>query len=638
VNGHLSEDKLINYAFDLGSQRQTRAIEAHLQGCAECRGQLEAIRGRFAVLDVLSEDIAVSEALSARVLAEVWGESAADARESATDARQGAGDARDCVVNRGGRRWAAPAWMGIAAGLLVIASVLVINERWKADGVQKKAVSGPQIGGDGGEHTASPEPVFGGAAKGLVAAGAPAELASAGHGVQAEERPPFAPASAIELVVLPRRENVQLTIYNSADLTLVRERRNLTLKKGWNWLQFMWANTLIDPTSLSLEPLEHKDKIEVQQLVYPARLKEIGRWLIRSEVEGQAPFEITYFTSGLSWRAFYMGTLSADEKTMQLNGYVRVDNHSGEEYENAQTRVIVGQVHLLDQIAELARRPYPYGSPIATDMGMMGGMGGFGGGLGMDKGVRYNWFADGDIDRDGVDLYDLNFDALQAIRKVEKEGLSEYFLYTIEGTDTIPNEWGKRLPSFTVDEVAVENLYKYDETRWGTETVRFVSFKNDADHNLGETPLPEGSVRIYRRAGEDGALAYTGGTEFKYIPVNEKAELNLGAARYVRVEPVLMESRTDHYQFDRNGNIDGWDEVQTWKVAVTNTREIGVKVEVFRDFGTPYWDIENSGQFDAFEKEDMDTVKFTVEAPARSKREFVYVLTTHQGTRREAVK
>jgi len=241
------------------------------------------------------------------------------------------------------------------------------------------------------------------------------------------------------------------------------------------------------------------------------------------------------------------------------------------------------------------------------------------------------WSFNGDRDGDVIDM-------LATIKQVEKEGLSEYFLYTIEGRDTIPNEWGKRLPSFTVVEVGVENLYKYDETRWGTETVRFLSFKNDTEHNLGETPLPDGSVRIYRQAGEGGSLAYTGGTEFKYIPVNEKAELNLGAARHVTVEPVLMDYATAHYQFDRDGNIDGWDEVHTWKVAVTNTREIAVKVEVFRDFGTPYWELEKRGQFDAFEKEDMDTVKFTVDVPARSKREFVYVLTTYQGTRREASK
>jgi hypothetical protein len=75
------------------------------------------------------------------------------------------------------------------------------------------------------------------------------------------------------------------------------------------------------------------------------------------------PVEISYLTSGLSWRAFYMGTLTEDEKTMRLKGYVVVTNNSGEDYENAQTRLIVGKVHILDEIAELARRQYPYGRP-----------------------------------------------------------------------------------------------------------------------------------------------------------------------------------------------------------------------------------------------------------------------------------
>ena len=46
----------------------------------------------------------------------------------------------------------------------------------------------------------------------------------------------------VDLVTLPKREGVQLTIYNSADLTLVKERRHVTLKRGvtdsmdlWEW-------------------------------------------------------------------------------------------------------------------------------------------------------------------------------------------------------------------------------------------------------------------------------------------------------------------------------------------------------------------------------------------------------------------
>ena len=157
------------------------------------------------------------------------------------------------------------------------------------------------------------------------------------------------------------------------DVTLVREKRSLTLKKGLNRLELAWANTLIDPTSLSLEPLAQADKIEIQQLVFPAGVQQVGQWLIDSQVSEEIGFEITYFTSGLSWRAFYMGTLSADEKTMQLTGYVRVANNSGEDYENAQTRLIVGQVHLLDQIADLAKRQYPYGSPVPQIGGQGGG-------------------------------------------------------------------------------------------------------------------------------------------------------------------------------------------------------------------------------------------------------------------------
>ena len=37
---------------------------------------------------------------------------------------------------------------------------------------------------------------------------------------------------------MPKRDTVQLTIYNSEDLTLVRETRTVTFKKGVNPLQF----------------------------------------------------------------------------------------------------------------------------------------------------------------------------------------------------------------------------------------------------------------------------------------------------------------------------------------------------------------------------------------------------------------
>ena len=53
----------------------------------------------------------------------------------------------------------------------------------------------------------------------------------------------------INVTTLPGRDTVQLTVYNSADLTMVKETRTLVLRQGLNRLEFSWANTLIDPVS-----------------------------------------------------------------------------------------------------------------------------------------------------------------------------------------------------------------------------------------------------------------------------------------------------------------------------------------------------------------------------------------------------
>ncbi|MHC4171111.1 MAG: DUF4139 domain-containing protein, partial [Planctomycetota bacterium] len=347
----------------------------------------------------------------------------------------------------------------------------------------------------------------------------------------------------------------------------------------------------------------------------------LGLWNIDSGVSGKVPVEITYLTSGLSWRAFYMGTLTEDEKTMRLQGYVRVTNNSGEDYENAQTRLIVGKVHLLDQIAQLARREHPYGRPDERVEVLEESL------ERRDKAKRFFEMAR----RPSVALAGV----AAKPKEITKEGLSEYFLYTIEGTETIPNGWSKRLMSFDVDDVPVVNLYKFEQERYGNSVVRFLSFKNDEEHELGETPIPGGMLKVYRNAGDAGHLSYTGQSSFKYIPVDEDVELNLGAVANVVVEPKLMSFKTENYRFDRNRNISGWDEIRTFAVEVRNTRDISVKVEIKRNFNTGYWNLTESGDSGEYEKEDQNTVKFTLVMEPRSTRQFQYVLRTYHGQRQQ---
>ena len=601
---HITEEELIKYQFKLASDIQLERIAEHLKSCTQCRGSLEQLKRKFAALDLLRQDTKISEDLVLQVI-----------EQAKKPART-----RTILLRK-------PAWIGAAAAVLLVGLLLVIVEiERKVDSrLRGNDIKGMKVAGNKSvDEDMTVSKTFTQAV--LAEKEYRRHLERVSTGVIAQrataEQPPFAPASAIELVVLPRREKVQLTIYNSADLTLVRERRNLTLKQGWNWLQFMWANTLIDPTSLSLEPLAQKDKIDIQQLVFPARLRDLGRWLIYAEVNGQVPFEITYFTSGLSWRAFYMGTLSQDEQTMSLQGYVRVANNSGEDYENAQTRMIVGKVHLLDQISELAKRQYPYDRPVVIEedkkrrlteeflgrkVMRYGGMGGYGA-------AEY-------------------FDELRP-KEIVKEGLSEYFLYTIEGTETIPDKWGKRLLSFEAEDIKVVCLYKYDEERWGQQTIRFVSFTNDEEHNLGETPIPNGNVKIYSQADEKGFLSYVGGTDIKYIPVNEQVELDLGPARLVSVEPVLMDYKKDNFVFDRRGNITGWDEIQTWKLKITNTRTLPVEIEITRRFDAPYWTLQADIPY---EKHDARRVRFKINLEPQSQRTFEYTVRIYHGERKEVL-
>lgn len=178
------------------------------------------------------------------------------------------------------------------------------------------------------------------------------------------------------------------------------------------------------------------------------------------------------------------------------------------------------------------------------------------------------------------------------------------------------------------------NLYKYEEERHGESVVRFLYFKNDAAHKLGETPLPGGLVKIFRRVDEHGHLSYQGDDDSKYIPVGQKVELNLGPARDVKVRATLMEEKKENFRFNLEGNVSGWDQVNTYTVEVKNCRDIPVQVEIKRNFPHAYWEVKNSGNFGEFEKEDMDTLKYTLKVKPLSTESFEYTVTLHEGERR----
>jgi hypothetical protein len=397
-----------------------------------------------------------------------------------------------------------------------------------------------------------------------------------------------AQAQNIDLSTVPDRESVQLTIYNSEDITLVRETRVVTFKKGANPLQFSWANTLIDPSSVELKFLSSADKLEVLDTTFPHDKPQMLYWNVQSEFDGEATIQITYFTSGITWSADYIAVVGANEETLDVEGFVRVTNNSGEEYENAQVRLVVGTINLVEKIAQLAQIP-------------------------MNEVKQLSEEAEGRFRREALSR---SFGAMDALggampaaapadaakaKGIIKEGLSEYFIYTIEGTETIPNGWSKRMRSFEADDAPMKIEYRYRPQEYGEQLVRLYLLKNDEESKLGATPLPDGMVRVFRDNGRDG-LSYLAQQSIKYVPIGDKIELNLGVDPEVVFELVKLRTRRDdvwmqlhgvdvfrqvgdnELKVETNASVAGWDDRSVFAQRIRNYTDKPINVEIRRSY------------------------------------------------------
>ncbi len=317
------------------------------------------------------------------------------------------------------------------------------------------------------------------------------------------------PKAAIELVTVPEKESVQLTIYNSADITMVRERRTLTFKKGMNRIQFAWAGTLIDPTSLRLRFVTERNRLDLLDTTYPPERGEALQWNIRSEISGPARVEITYFTSGLTWTADYAGITNENEDSLDLKGYVKVINNSGEDYPNATVRLVVGTINLVEEISDLANGPVKYPAMKSSGRSMAR--------------RKFKGFVNKAEESMESTL------GMDKEKKIIKEGLSEYFLFTIEGKESIPNGWQKRMKSLYAENVPLKTIYRLSDRHSQTEVVKYYEFFNkkykgkNGKGQLGDSPLPDGVYKIFT-GKRDGGLTFRASVNYKYVAAGDRVK------------------------------------------------------------------------------------------------------------------
>ncbi|MCK4602813.1 MAG: hypothetical protein KAU28_10135, partial [Phycisphaerae bacterium] len=280
---------------------------------------------------------------------------------------------------------------------------------------------------------------------------------------------------------------------------------------------------------------------------------------------------------------------------------------SGEEYENAHIRLIVGKINLVEKIADLARCR---GVSVPQ--------------LGSNRYKKYQSDAAKESFHKASEA-----GSARAPKRIVKEGVSEYFMFTVPGEETIGNGWSKRMEAVKADDVKFDILYRMRLHQYGPRPIRFFIWKNDAEHNLGDSPLPDGLVRTFRENGKDG-LSYLGEQLIRYVPIKADIEVNLGTDDLVVYETWKADTKRYNFVYSSNGNgnrVIGWDEDGKWVDTIRNYRTKPITFELRRVWkgDIEYVTSQNTKLFD------YQTTETTFTIAPRNKVEYRRTVTQHHG-------
>jgi hypothetical protein len=223
------------------------------------------------------------------------------------------------------------------------------------------------------------------------------------------------------------------------------------------------------------------------------------RWVIESTTGGSQQVEITYLAGGMNWTADYTMLLATDNSSLDLNGWITLTNTSGASYENAQVKLVAGDVN---------RIPAPTMTRSEYDM------------------------ADGMV-------------AAPAEEQVQQREFFEYQLYEIQRPVTIGDNETKQVEFVSGADIPASTFYVYDSSypyynygyaltdqyygQTGITTIaNWLEFTTDEDGGLG-ADLPAGRVRVYQE-DVDGAALLIGENTIRHTPEGEDVQLYLGNA------------------------------------------------------------------------------------------------------------
>ena len=327
--------------------------------------------------------------------------------------------------------------------------------------------------------------------------------------------------------------------------------------------------------------LQYANRIETQlrgYIIYPsapANFRDRPTLVLDMESAhaGMQTLDLSYLTSGMTWRADYVGAMSPDEQHLSLRGLVTLSNTSGESYENARLQLVAGNVN----IVQPPERPYEL-KTIARVTSRAAGM------------AEENYF--------------------------------EYHLYTLDRPTSILNNQTKQVTLLSAQDIPIRKTlelrgssyyYRSAEPDLGDRlpVSVYVSFENRGG-DLG-IPLPAGVVRLYKN-DDHGLSQFVGSDTIDHTPKNETLRLHLGDS----FDVTARKRQTD---FEVNGCTSD----SSYEILLSNAKDVPQDVLVVEEI-PGMWRItsENLGHT----KSSASTANWLVHVPAGGRATLDYTAHT----------
>lgn len=196
----------------------------------------------------------------------------------------------------------------------------------------------------------------------------------------------------------------------------------------------------------------------------------------------------------------------------------------------------------------------------------------------------------------------LTFEAMDtAVPQFEEKSFFEYHMYTLNRPATILNNQIKQISLFPAAETPVNKIYSYEPHRSQDDIRVNLELFNSKQNGLG-MPLPAGKVRVYKQDPADASLEFVGEDLVDHTPKDEKVRLFLGNAFDLKPERAM----TNRASTGKNS----WEE--TYQIKLRNHKEVPVEIVVIEKF-YGFWEIKKSTHI--YKKKDANTVEFSVTVP-----------------------